>query len=281
VAQKIEMVGRRFGRWLVLRAAPRPGYWVCRCDCPRKIVREVSGGALRSGRTCSCGCGREKSRLKHGMSRRGRRSPEYIAWRHIIHRCEDVSDPRFYRYGARGINICPRWRNSFEHFLLDVGCRPTPQHSIHRIDNDGDYRPGNVRWATKEEQAQNKQRSIFATLPDGRRMCFAAAVRELGLPYGKVIARYHLGWTPEQALQLEARPERSRKTIWVEMLDRPVPLRRAAGHVGVSHNKARALMRGGWSAEQALGLLVIMKDGRDESPRRRRIARPSRGAPVY
>ncbi len=84
-------------------------------------------------------------------------TPEYRAWVDLIARCENPKHPRFADYGGRGVLVCPRWRSSFAAFLADIGPRPAPRLSIDRIDNDGNYEPGNCRWATTKVQAANKR----------------------------------------------------------------------------------------------------------------------------
>ena len=108
------------------------------------------------------------SKRTHGESNRGNPTPEYAAWAAMKQRCTNRNAPPFIHYGARGISVCERWMNSFEAFLADVGRRPSPKHSIDRIDNDGDYEPGNVRWATRKEQRANtghRQRTKIVVLP--------------------------------------------------------------------------------------------------------------------
>jgi len=111
---------------------------------------------LSSGHTTHCGC---KEEHKHGDATGGRVTPEYISWRAMLRRCSDPKHERFKHYGGRGIKVCERWRESYVAFLADMGRRPSPKHSIDRIDGDGDYEPSNCRWATRSEQERNKKRA--------------------------------------------------------------------------------------------------------------------------
>lgn len=135
--------------------------WTCVCDCGN--VRVVKSHSLRTA-TRSCGCltiEASKSRLTtHGEgSLRGKRTPEYVAWANMISRCENPNYRNYKYWGGRGISVCARWRNSFPVFLLDVGRRPGGQYSLDRFpDPDGNYEPGNVRWATAIEQGNNKSK---------------------------------------------------------------------------------------------------------------------------
>jgi hypothetical protein len=95
--------------------------------------------------------------LKHGQRREGKTTREYETWCSMIGRCETESDTNFHNYGARGIKVCERWRTSFENFFADMGKRPSPKHSIDRIDVNKGYEPSNCRWATKETQMQNRR----------------------------------------------------------------------------------------------------------------------------
>jgi hypothetical protein len=160
-----------FGQWLVLRRAPKltgstSVRWTCRCDCGTE--RHVQGWALRNGMSTSCGCARSgRAHLKAHtiVPRQNRRglsgTPEYACWVNLLHRCLNSDNPWYANYGGRGITVAGSWREEgtgFMAFLSDVGKRPGAGYSLDRIDNDGAYAPGNVRWATKGQQNANRRR---------------------------------------------------------------------------------------------------------------------------
>lgn len=160
-----DLTGQRFGRIEVLslegRTARGELAWRARCSCGTEKV--IAAYQLSSGRTVSCGCYRQAQakagliRMKHGHDRTKRRSKEYEAWAGLVSRCTNPNHRAWKNYGGRGISVCERWRLSFEAFLEDVGFAPSPELSVDRIDNDGNYEPGNVRWATRQQQQANKR----------------------------------------------------------------------------------------------------------------------------
>jgi len=139
----------------------RVHYWICKCKCYNFTL--VSSSELGHG-TQSCGCVRRekfcKTITKHGLSK----LPEYGIWKAIKARCLNKKNIRYCIYGERGIKICDEWLNSFENFYKHVGPRPSDKHSVDRYpDKNGDYKPGNVRWATDIEQASNKRNNVYFT----------------------------------------------------------------------------------------------------------------------
>jgi hypothetical protein len=162
-------VGQRFGRLLIARELPRKPnrqgvpirWWECKCDCGKVIqVPQSQVSGKRAVQSCGCVSAEKLSVIsrKHGFARRVGRPPEYHVWASMKRRCRSPNDPEFHNYGGRGIAVCERW-NSFAHFYLDMGSRPSSIHSIDRINNDGNYEPGNCRWATPKEQRANQRRA--------------------------------------------------------------------------------------------------------------------------
>lgn len=197
----VDITGHRFNRLIVIKRANNVGQtpkWECVCDCGNKSV--VAGNKLKSGRIKSCGCyvrqligQRSKT---HGLSRR----PMYLVWNSMMQRCYNPKDCSYKNYGARGIYVCDRWRESPANFIADMGVRPSPKHSIDRVDNDGPYAPENCRWATKTEQNNNLRTNRILT-HNGMTQTVSVWARELGINKRTIRARLDdLGWPVEKAL---------------------------------------------------------------------------------
>lgn len=129
-----------------------------------------------------------------------------MVWAHMLQRCSNPKTSRYHRYGGRGIKVCDRWHN-FLDFYSDMGQRPSPKHTIDRIDNDGNYEPGNCRWATKREQNHNKAVNRYVTYR-GQRISLTKAVEiaASGTSMGAVRGRLQRGWLLEEALETPPDP---------------------------------------------------------------------------
>lgn len=134
-----------------------------------------------------------------------RTTPEYRAWLNIKERCLNTSSRDYHRWGARGITVCDKWRNNFAAFLTDVGYRPSPEHSIDRINNNGNYEPGNVKWSTAKEQANNRRDTQIIEI-DGRRTTLGILAMEHNLPYKTLWRRLsEFNWDINKALNTPVR----------------------------------------------------------------------------
>lgn len=188
-----------FGRLVLVRRVEngkgRKARWLCICACGSEYVAEAY--SLRRGITRHCGCdssARSRAATTHG----GSRTRLYRIWKNMHRRCDLETHPDFPNYGGRGIEVCQEW-SDFARFREDLG-EPGPRATLDRIDNDGDYEPGNCRWATPKQQARNTRRNRLVTYR-GRRMSLAEASELAGVPYKKVWERIsRQGWALGRAL---------------------------------------------------------------------------------
>lgn len=197
-----DLAGKHFGRLTVIGLSHTDGqysYWICQCTCgQKKIIRRNS---LTQGNATSCGCkskeNLEAGRYKHGCA--GSRTKEYRCWEGIVQRATNTTRKGAKDYVLRGIDVCERWRNSFESFLADMGNAPSDNHSIDRIDNNQGYNPANCRWASKKQQARNMRKNRIITI-DGSTYCLAEWIEMFGLKYNTVLYRIRRGWSDKDAI---------------------------------------------------------------------------------
>jgi hypothetical protein len=197
-----DLTGSVFGRLTVLRrdndgSKTRVRY-KCQCLCGNKCT--VRADHLRSGATQSCKCLNKEvtSAISstHGMSG----TSEYVIWSGMISRCFNPSKRAFPDYGGRGITVCERWRNSFSNFYSDMGPRPSRWHSIDREDNDGNYEPGNCRWATRSEQNRNRRDNHLVTV-NGVTRCVGEWSELTGIHPEVIRKRLRRGWSDADSIE--------------------------------------------------------------------------------
>lgn len=200
------LAGKRYGRWTALTLVEGPGQsrWNCRCECGvEKIVYATS---LISGQTLSCGCYRDAENTKRNTVHGKAKQKVNNAWHGIKARTSNPSCKEYKWYGARGIKMCPEWMSSFVRFYAYVGDPPSDKHSIDRIDNAGDYQPGNVLWATMEEQANNTRRNNLITAL-GKTQTAAQWAKETGINAATIAQRIsRLKWTADEAVTRPSSP---------------------------------------------------------------------------
>jgi hypothetical protein len=199
--KKIDLTGEKYHRLTVIEEVVERQknsiMWRCVCDCGNTV--HVSGGALRSGNTQSCGCQKLEKTVarnrKHGMCK----SPEHAIWASMKARCNNPRSSDYKNYGARGIAVCSRWEKSFSSFLRDMGTRPSSSHSIDRIDNNCGYEPGNCRWATSKEQSRNQRSNTLITINGETKILSDWAISS-GLTVSGFLRRMERGLTGESLI---------------------------------------------------------------------------------
>jgi hypothetical protein len=190
--------------------------WVCACDCG--VDKTFESYNLVSGNTKSCGCKKHKwgtsgrkrvltdTQRKHNNRMHYWRSPEKYIWKAMKSRCLDPRNKGYYRYGGRGITVHKDFLGDFglERFIAEIGKRPTPHHTVDRIDNSRGYEPGNIRWATRVQQARNTSRNCVLTM-NGRSQTLTEWAAETGIRRETISMRIKkMGWDIERALTTPA-----------------------------------------------------------------------------
>lgn len=204
MSKKLDLSGKKFGRWTVLNEAINKHSsgrvaWTCICDCG--VQRDVRSDYLYNNRSLSCGCLKDENtsirNTTHGMSK----TKEYGIWQTMINRCTDPNVEGYPNYGGRGIKVCDRWLESFENFISDVGFRPSVKHSADRFpDINGNYEPNNFRWATRAEQQRGQRRNVWVE-HNGEKMVLVDWVKKIGAPYSSVQVMLKNKKTPDQIVE--------------------------------------------------------------------------------
>lgn len=196
------------GRIVIRELPPRPAakgktrrVLLCRCEKCNHESEVLYQNRIHGCPRCRYDAMRGKTvfaNYLHGMHD----SPTHQSWRAMRRRCNAPQDAAYANYGGRGIRVCDRWA-TFKNFLADMGLRPNEAHSIERINNDGDYEPGNCKWATDTEQAHNKRNNRLLTV-NGITQPITVWARTSPVTSGAILFRLRHGWSPEDAVLLPA-----------------------------------------------------------------------------
>lgn len=197
----IDLKGQKFGKLTVVeRAGSKNGQaaWHCKCDCGNMVV--ICGGNLRNGGTTSCNCRKkEGNRKTHGMSY----DPIFNIYRGMIRRTTNPKYKQYRDYGGRGITVYPDWVQDFQAFYDYVSKLPhfgEKGYSLDRIDNNGNYEPGNLRWATKAEQNRNTRQNVLVEYQNCS-VTLSELSKFTGIPYPTLQRRYHHGDRAERLIR--------------------------------------------------------------------------------
>lgn len=210
-----DLSNQRFGKLIAIKINGQlqsRTAWLCRCDCGK--LTTVRATSLLAGYTTSCGCHRmqtaliniEGAALKHGQFIKGKPSKEYTSWSQMIQRCHNPNNLSYPKYGGAGISVANRYRfgeggkTGVECFLEDIGKAPTPNHSVDRYPNKaGNYEPGNIRWASKQEQARNTNRNRYITY-NGKTLIAQEWADLTGIGSATIRRRLQLKWSISDTL---------------------------------------------------------------------------------
>lgn len=197
----IDLTSKTYGYWTVLKPIGPNKHgsimWLCRCRCG--VEKSIDGQSLRKGISLSCRCKKLGAKMTRGETRKGKPTPEFSAYHGAKGRCCNANNDKFPDYGGRGIKFL---FESFEEFLAEVGRRPSPKHTLNRINNDGHYEPGNVEWADATTQSRNRRNNISITA-NGKTQTMIDWSAESGLKFETIVSRIYLyHWCHQCAVTL-------------------------------------------------------------------------------
>lgn len=215
--QKIDQ--QKFGRWTTIGPKFLIGhvtFVVVKCDCGTIAVKLYRNIKILA--SSSCGCFQKEAAAKrkriHGHAVRNEMTDVYHIWSCMNQRCSNPNNEGYHKYGGRGIRVCDQWQHDFQRFIADMGPRPSPDHSLDRFpDLNGNYEPGNVRWATHRQQNNNRRDTIMIAL-QGRTQSIQDWAREIGIVSGNTAwQRMRKGWSADAALKTPSKTMRNGKSL--------------------------------------------------------------------
>lgn len=246
---KNNLIGVSFGRLTVLEYVEGSNC-KCKCSCNKIIIVNTSN--LVTGNSKSCGCLRKEltslRTRKHGDSH----TVLYNTWIRIKDRCYNQNNPDYKDYGGRGITVCDRWKESYENFkedMSDIPCSKETRYSIDRKNVNGNYEPNNCRWATDDEQANNRRNSHYLTLRD-KTLTITQWSKETNIPRMTIRNRLLLGWSIEDTLTIPPK-----KILIIEFNNQSHTISEWSKITGIKKNTIQSRLNRGWSIEKTLTTL--------------------------
>jgi hypothetical protein len=237
-----ETMDRRFGSIV----------WECKCDCGNICLLPTES----IGKTKSCGCLAAITATKHGYCNYQDKEKIHVfyVWSNMLRRCNSKGNIGYANYGGRGISVCERWFQ-FSNFIQDMGDPPTPLHEIDRIDNDGNYEPGNCKWSTPKEQARNKRTTKWIE-HDGQVKSLAEWCEVLGLPYKQTWKRIEkFNWTIQECIETAPRKQTLSKYSIVSINGKSASIEYWCGVNGIRVGTALSrIKRNKFSVEDAVSV---------------------------
>lgn len=185
--------------------------WLCKCECGK--TKKLPTSRITCGSDVSCGCYRKEMKGRYSLTHGMAKSPEWHAWLRVKARCYNKKHEKYRYYGGRGIGVATSFKNSFEKFYAEIGPRPSPKHSVERIDNSRGYAPGNIKWATMSEQRRNRRDGLRTLTIDGQTKCLTDWVASSGINYETVRFRLKEGWAVKEAVFTPSSPSNRKRAL--------------------------------------------------------------------
>jgi len=250
----VDLTGKKFSRLPAISVVGKSSksgrlIWLFKCDCGKE--KSASGKDVRCGHIKSCGCISSEilmaRNVTHGMSK----TPEYVAWCKMRDRCNRESGKDYKDYGGRGIKVCDEW-SDFTAFYNYIGDRPSAKHSLDRIDVNGNYEPGNVRWATPMTQGNNTRRNRFLVFNSVRKTVSEWSA-DTGLSLCAIHSRLDRNWDVEKTLTTPVRKMTIREGALIDFNGESLTLKKWSQRVGVKYTTLhKRIYFDEWTVEQAL-----------------------------
>lgn len=198
--KKLDLIGKNFGRLIVISESGRDGHgaslWECRCECGG--TKRIRGAHLAKGCVKSCGCLLIERAIEYQTTHGQSKTPLYRRWRSMRGRCENPNDSEYRNYGGRGITVCSRWM-LFEAFSEDMSPSFLPSLEIDRIDTNGNYEPDNCQWVTRRENQRNKRNNHVIEF-QGHKLTLVEWEELTGIKANTILTRIRRGWPLDRVL---------------------------------------------------------------------------------